>query len=259
MRINGKGTLILLAMFSIAALAPASEIVDFEDVDLTPDSYYNGSDFAGGFHSGGIDFQTTFVDAGTYTYWSGVAVSNMADRDTPGFTNQYSVYTPGTPAGNTFAVANGDSEIRLPAPAEFESIDLANTTYAYLSVRDGDWFNDKFGGEDGLEEDWFKVILTGKDAEDNVTGTVEFYLADYRPAGTADDSIVDAWTTVDLTALGEVAAVEFSWDSSDKGAYGINTPAYVAFDNVTVSEIVPEPATLALLAGGCVILRRRRR
>jgi hypothetical protein len=255
---NGKWTLVLLAILGISALAPASEIVDFEDVDLAPNSYYNGSDFAGGFHSGGIDFETTFVDAGTYTYWSGVAVSNMADRETAGFTNQYSVYTPDTPAGNTFAVATGESEIRLPAPAEFESIDLANTTYAYLSIRDGDWFNDKFGGEDGLEQDWFKLILTGKDAEGSVTGTVEFYLADYRPSGTADDYIVDEWTTVDLASLGEVSAVEFSWDSSDKGSYGINTPAYVAFDNVTVTEIVPEPATLALLAGGWVVLRRRR-
>mgnify|MGYP006285319157 CR=1 FL=1 len=251
---------VVLALLAAACVpAGAAETIDFEDVDLDPQSYYNGSDNAGGFESGGLHFETNYVDAGTYTYWEGIAVSNMADRETAGFTNQYSVYTPGTPKGNTFAIANGDNGIELYEPGFFESIDLANTTYAYLSMRDGDWFNDKFGGEDGLEKDWFKVIMTGRNVRGEVVDTEEFYLADFRPDGTENDYIVDEWTTIDLSGMGEIASLEFSWDSSDKGDYGINTPAYVAFDNLTVSAI-PEPATLGLAAiGGLAALRRRRR
>ena len=36
-------------------------VVDFEDLPLTPESFYNGADEAGGFTSGGAFFNNTFT------------------------------------------------------------------------------------------------------------------------------------------------------------------------------------------------------
>jgi len=59
-------------------------------------------------------------------------------------------------------------------------------------------------------------------------------------------SILNTWQSVDLSSLSAAKTLTFSLTSSDNGAYGMNTPAYFAMDNLTLSA-VPEPSTLALL------------
>jgi len=119
----------------------------------------------------------------------------------------------------------------------------------------------KFGGATGDDPDWFLLTITGKDSSDAVTGTVDFYLADYRFDDNSLDYIVDEWTWVDLTSLGGATKLEFDLDSSDVGTWGMNTPAYFAMDDL---HSVPEPSTLAIFMGGGLVvgaisfLRRRR-
>ena len=127
---------------------------------------------------------------------------------------------------------------------------FTNTTCAYLAVRDGDDGNNPpfVSGPFG-EDDFLRLGITGLDASDTPTGSVDFLLAD----GT---DIVDAWTWVDLTGLGEVVALEFALSSSDVGAFGMNTPAYFAMDDLTV---VPLPASVVLFAPLAGFLLRRRR
>jgi hypothetical protein len=67
--------------------------------------------------------------------------------------------------------------------------------------------------------------------------------------GTSPPGVLATWTWFDLTALGTVDTITFTFDGSDQGAFGLNTPAYFAMDDLTVTA-VPEPATIALLAGG---------
>ena len=117
----------------------------------------------------------------------------------------------------------------------------------------GDSFAKKFGGPAGDDEDWFLLTITGKDVAGTVTGVVDFYLADYRFADNNLDYIVDTWDSIDLSSLGAVKTLELTLNSSDVGAYGMNTPASFAMDS-----LVPEPATLALLGLGSLILVRRR-
>ena len=131
---------------------------------------------------------------------------------------------------------------------------FTNTTYAYLSMRDGDGIAKKFGGVSGNDPDWFKLSITGIDNSDEYTATLDFYLADFRFADNSQDYIIDSWAWVDLTSLGNVVGIEFVVTSSDVGDYGMNTPAYFAIDNLAT---VPEPATMAFLALGGLFLRRR--
>ncbi|MBM4092135.1 MAG: DUF4465 domain-containing protein, partial [Planctomycetes bacterium] len=139
---------------------------------------------------------------------------------------------------------------------------FTNTTYAALSMRDGDSFSKKFGGELGSDPDWFLLKISGLNAGGGVTGTVDFYLADYRFADNRQDFIVDTWTWVDLSSLGEVSSLKFDLSSSDTGDWGMNTPAFFAMDDLVSA---PEPSTLALSCAGIAaaaaawIVRRRRR
>lgn len=90
----------------------------------------------------------------------------------------------------------------------------------------------------------------GIDVNGVYSGIVEFYLADYR---FTDDYIIDEWTWVDLSGLGDVVGLEFYLSSSDNNAGGMKTPGYFAMDTV-----IPEPASIILLGAGLLLLRNKK-
>lgn len=228
---------------------------------LGPESFYNGSDGAGGFTESGAFFNNLYTDFGGGFYaWSGWSASNVTDNTTPGFPNQFSAYTGGGAGGSAFygvayCFAPGDAYIDLPAGAAPASIRISNATYAAISMRDGDSLAKKFGGPSGDDPDFFKLTIAGLDADGSAAGAVEFYLADYRFADNTLDYIVDDWVDVDLTPLTGAARLSFGLESSDNGVFGMNTPAYFVADDLT---FVPEPASIAVVALGCALTARRR-
>jgi hypothetical protein len=254
---------------SLVASAPlAAAVIDFADLSLAPDSFYNGGPVTNnaGWTSGGATFGNSY-NSGFGGFWNGFSYSNINDTTTAGFGNQYAAYT-GTGFGGSgiYAVAYSGSAafINLPAGTIPVSIYLTNTTYAALSMLNGDMFAKKFGGASGDDPDYFEVIITGYDSPGGVgavTGSVTFRLADYTFTNNAQDYIVDEWTLVDLAGLGSAASLNFSWASTDMSFGFINTPTYVALDNLSFTA-VPEPASAAALVGGLclgfVALRRRR-
>jgi hypothetical protein len=247
--------LLTLGALAFAASNATAAVADFDD--LTPDTpyagpgdgaYWNGSDGSGGVTTGGVHFANSYNQ--TYGCWDSWAYSNTTDTTTPGFMNQYSAYTGGAFSGTNYGVYFAPwtpaPTVTAAAPCTFEGMYVANTTYAALSMLNGDSPAKKFGGESGDDEDWFLLTITGKDGNGQTTGTVDFYLADFRFENNAQDYIVENWCYVDLTPLGDnVKCLEFGLSSSDNGGYGMNTPAYFALDSLTV---VPEPSTVALLA-----------
>lgn len=254
---------VLVTILGLAHVPAHAVVVDFEDVGapLSPQS----ADFdSGGFTSGGASFNNLFQDfGGGFTSWAGFAISNVVDTTTPGFVNQYAAFA-GEGAGSsaTYAVAFQDSFVPFAPTITFatdvgvESLRVTNTTYAGLSVRDGDGFAKKFGGAGGTDPDFFRLTVRGFDSHGAETASVEFYLADYRFPDSGADYVVDDWATLDLELLGVVRSLVFELDSSDVGAFGMNTPAYFAIDDLVV---VPEPGTLVLVAAGLASLGVRRR
>ncbi len=223
-------------------------LITFEDVDLGEKGYWNGDDmevegvneeefwgmetyYYNSFKSGIASFNNKYA----VDYWSGFACSNHTDTVTPGYINQYSVIT-GRGANNSkqFAVANSDNATFECPKNEYgfftiHSIMMTNNTYAYSSMRDGDGDAKQFNSED---EDWFKVIIKGY--KENVeTGRVDYYLADFR---NGKEFLSDSWEKVDLSTLGKVDKIIFSFDSSDKSEYGMNNPAYVCIDNILFTQ-----------------------
>jgi len=236
-----KIIMMTLAMLLLPVIQSHADWATFEDLTLNSESFYNGSDAAGGFESGTAEFNTIYDD--TFgPYWEGFAYSNTTDTTTAGFTNQYSAITGGGEDGSQiYAVGyigflGTVPTITFPDEVFVTSMYITNTTYAYLSMRDGDFVAKKFGGPDGSDPDWFLLTITGKDEEGEVVGTVSFYLADFRSEDAAQDYIVDQWTNVDTSSLGRVKTLEFSLSSTDNGDFGMNTPAYFAIDNIQSSE-----------------------
>jgi hypothetical protein len=216
--------------------------VDFEDLTLSPDSFWVGADGGTGFSSHGAYFPTNWDDE--FGYWiDGFAYSNMTDSITSGYMNMYSCKAGIGNAGSAnFALAYDDGNF-YPGEAAglyaFEPLEMyiTNNTFAYNNMRDGDAFSKKFGGDSGNDPDFFTVTFTGlRDGE--ATGTpVVVRLADFTFADNSLDYIQRDWLRVDLTPLGIVDSIAFSFESSDVGEFGINTPKYFCMDDFKMNVV----------------------
>lgn len=212
----------------------------FDDADLDGEDYWNGDDLSGGFNSGSAYFINNYNE--TYDSWDGFAFSKVNDNTTAGYNNQYSAYTGiGVNESQNYGVAYVNAYTgSLPTVSITNTTTgniipgfyVTNNTYAALSMLNGDAYAKKFGGENGNDKDWFKLTIRGIDAEGNYTNPIEFYLADYRFEDNSKDYIIDEWTWVDLTSLGEVIGIDFNLSSSDNGMFGMNTPAYFCIDDL---------------------------
>lgn len=208
---------------------------NLESLSVGAEGYWNGADGSGKFQSADLSFSNSYTEAGANSYWSGFAYSQKSDITTAGYGNQYSVFDSSN-GSNKFALLYyvAGTYASFPEGAEYQlrSVSLCNSTYTALSMKNGDIYCKKFGGASGNDQDWFKVTITGYDADGISTGTVEFYLADYRNADNSKDYIVNKWTEADLTSLGKINKLKFELSSTDNGDWGMNTPAYVCIDNV---------------------------
>jgi len=139
-------------------------------------------------------------------------------------------------SGSNFCVHNGyhntDDEAESlhkitfsdNTPRIIDHMWVANTSYVRHSLEFGDGFN-----QDGHNSTtWFKVVATGYNGTTK-TGKVEVYLCE-------NGNIETDWKKFNLSELGEVTSVKFNVRGSDdlSGDYGLNAPAYFAYDDVAV-------------------------
>ena len=238
----------VLLLFGVCGVVKAQQITNFEDLALEKGSYWNGSDGSGGFVSGSAWFSNNYDT--TYGSWDGFAYSNITDTTTQGWAGQYNSITGGGQGGSAnYAVGFMGFYGTLPTmtldePMIVSGLYVTNNNYAYYSML----YGGPFGAKKFSDGDWFLLTITGKNQSGEITGTVNFYLAE----GT---DIVNDWEYVNLASLGVVKSVEFSLSSTDNDpVWGMNTPGYFVIDTV-----VPEPSTLVLLTfAGTIGLRRRK-
>ncbi len=234
-----KNTLLISFCFLATLFSKAQTISTFESLTLAKDSFWNGSEKPLGttFTNGLAEFKNYF-DTSYGGYWTGGwAYSNMTDTITPDYNNLYSA-RPGVGynGSNNYLVGQQNSMIKLNGNAlgkVVEGLYITNSTYATYSLEDGDFVSKKFGGVNGTDKDFFKLIirkyLNGTLSNDSVV----FYLADYRSDDDTKDYIVKDWRWVNLTSLGNVDSLTFELVSSDNGQFGMNTPGFFCIDNFT--------------------------
>ena len=219
----------------IDTILPQFPLATFDDLPLAADSYWNGADGSGGFTSGQASFEN-FCDP-DWNFWQGFAYSSRTDPNARGYEAQYNAISGSGQGGSAnygvvYVGWESLPKLTFAHPQSFSGLYVTNNCYGYYDLRDGGTFGKKFGGKDGNDPDWFMLTITGIDANDQPTGAVEFYLADYRFDDNTRDYIVDAWTFLDLASLGEVKALQFALSSSDVNNGGMKTPAYVCIDTI---------------------------
>jgi hypothetical protein len=233
-----KNYITILAAFLLGVTAKSQQFVGFEDLTLATDTFWNGSDLSGQFTSNTVIFNNDYAG-----YWKGgFGYSNMTDITTAGYTNSFScIKGEGAGNSNNYAVfTNLDTTaLTIPVATTYDGFWINNSTYAYLSMKNGDSFAKKFGDSlnssgtpyPSLGKDWFKLTIKGENND-----SVEFYLADFRGPDSTD-YIVKDWTYVSLAGLDRSSRkLSFKFSSSDTGTYGVNTPKYFCMDSLAFSR-----------------------
>ncbi len=226
----------LTAGLSVAFLAcnPETEVetgvVTFEDVALDSTGVFKGKDSIFSFTSDILTCPVVLMEMDGFSWWTGIACSNHTNMETTGLPNQYSVYAPsGANGSEKFALigANG-APCAFNQSVKLKSLMVNNSTYDYWALKDG---ND--GGAGYVTKfkagDYFSVTVTGYDAHNLQTGQVVIPLAEFR---NNQSYICSTWTKISLETLGNVSALTFTFDSSDKSGEWLNTPQYVCIDNI---------------------------
>ena len=221
-------------------------VADFENLQVPADGHMSvdteEDDERTEFTSGDFEFASGCMHDWDYWYWFGYA--NRTDTKYETLDDQWNNivgggYDNSANYGVAYAAAfNGPCYVTVNnhgTGAVVPGFYITNSSYAYSSMTNGDGFAKKFD-----KGDWFKLTVTGYDANDQVTGTKDFYLADLRDASKA--YIINDWRYVDLSGLGKVKKLGFELTSSDNSDYGMNTPAYFCFDNFGAEgeEVLPE-------------------
>jgi hypothetical protein len=225
----------------------------FQEFPLLKDTFYNGSDGAGGFVSGSSYFPNEYN--AQWNTWSGWAISNMTDTADKSIANQYSVLRQPSILGKNFAVGFGNTSIRMGYGSKPLSdfrftarlLFVTNTVFTHNAIKEGSAFSKKFGGPSGNDPDYFILNIVGVDYLGVRSDTVKVVLADYRFEDNKRDYILDKWEDVDLNQIMDgksTVRLEFFFESSDTGQWGINTPSYFAistfnwlFNSVNENEL----------------------
>ncbi|HTN45376.1 MAG TPA: DUF4465 domain-containing protein [Flavipsychrobacter sp.] len=266
---------ILLFVFPALAAtgASAQNVVDFESLTLPKtDTFYVNYSNPGqdvGFNENGVHFQCYYDTAWGGLWSNGFSYSNMTDSISSGYTNQYAAKTAKGYSGSANYAVYWDgygakAKIILPAGIPLKTTGttvygfyVTNSTYAYNSMRDGDFAAKKFGDTTGTGSglpqgkypDWFKLTVQAYANGSLLNDSVDFFLADYRFNDDDSDYIVNDWRWVDLSVFStSVDSLQFTLTSSDNGQFGMNTPAYFCMDNFGALLSADVPATSKLAA-----------
>jgi hypothetical protein len=142
--------------------------------------------------------------------------------------------------GHYFEYAsNPTNEITFADGQKYEAVEVYVTSHpwTYYENMNGGMFT-RILDQEG---DYVKLIAYGLDENRNSTGSATFYLAKFEHG-----SLTQAtnWEKFDLSTLGTIASLYFTIESTDTGAWGMNTAAYFCMDKLTVKETATNVAQI---------------
>ena len=191
--------------------------------------------------SGSYNF-ATYMDVSDWgTYFYAFTVSNETASTSTGWTEPYRSANGGAYEGENFAVFyqdwNGNNSVKFEAqvvPGFF----INNNAYTVNSMCNVE-------GEKFDETNYLTLTMVGLLNNDSVNA-VTFDLA-------KDGEYVNRWTYVDLSVLGTVDEVRFSFSGNKNNTYGLVTPTYFCMDNFGVAKpegyVEPERAKFSVQQG----------
>ncbi len=118
----------VFVVFVLAGMVKGETIIDFEELSLASESYWNGADLSGGFSSGGAWFANDYNE--TYGSWKGFAYSNITDTAASDWGAQYNAITGSGESGSAnYAVSwvgFGPSTMVLDEPSMLDGLSVTN-------------------------------------------------------------------------------------------------------------------------------------
>ena len=159
----------------------------------------------------------------------------------------------------------GDTILSVPTNFRFNSVSINQTALNLFTYQNGlGVFTEPF---DPQGTDFFRMRFFGIDSltnlpdYSNTTNWIDL-VNNGLASNTVDNFTLNQWTPVSLLGL-NASRIGFEFDGSDTSTFGmftyLNTPTYIAFDNIDLSA-VPEPSSLGLWSLAILAsLRRRRR
>jgi hypothetical protein len=219
------------AVEEIKTVVDQTSVVGFEDITVPVNGYIDSIGVTNQFSTTSFTFQSVYNSQYSYLE-KGFALSTQKDTITVGTKSQYAAYAgSGSGNSNTYIVSVGTSMFKMPTKVTtLISLDITNTTFAALSMKNGDQFAKKFTAQD---KDFLKVWIRGY-AAGKIKDSIEVYLANFQSTNPSEHYIQKSWKKVDLSKLNPVDSVNFKLESSDNSPYGMNTPAYFAVDNIII-------------------------
>ncbi|MBQ9339582.1 MAG: DUF4465 domain-containing protein [Paludibacteraceae bacterium] len=219
------------------------------------------------------DNTPAWLYSGTYAFantpnkkwdaYNGYAISSDTGAEATGnyAIDQFRSAAGGAYEGDNFAVAYYSAPftwgfagyadtVRLSNIGEPQTISgfyITNTAYTQNAVLNGDYANPAFGKKnktgDETQADYLLLTVSGYN-DNNLTGTFDFYLADYRDSNADEHYSLDTWQWLDLTSLGQVTELRFDMFTTKSDEYGFTTPTYFALDNFGGKPHIDTLATL---------------
>ena len=212
--------------------------ISFENQTLNKDGYWCGDETGEKFDNWGSDaYACTYTENGltiTANYtpawysWSGFAISNRTAITFKDITpDQFNNITGKAHSGNNFCVVYTFGEsivVNDGKPAFVKGFWFTNDAWTVDAILNGD------GMSPGKFEatDWLKCTVTGK-KQGGSTVTVDIDLA-------KDGEYVKDWQYCDLSSMGKVVELSFSFSGSKNNDYGLTTPSYMCIDDIQIEK-----------------------
>lgn len=215
---------------------PAETVISFENQTLNADGFWCGDETGTEFDNWGskgyaciyveqgVTFNTNYTPS--WASWMGYAISSRTETTFANATmtpDQFNNITGRAHTGKNFCVVQTYGEtINLSEPAVVRGFWYTNNAWTVYAILNGDGMTPgKFD-----TTDWLKCTVTGTTAS-GTTATVDIDLA-------KEGTYVQDWQWADLSALGKVVSLSFSFTGSKNNDYGLTTPAYMCIDDLTL-------------------------
>ena len=229
----GINTPLYFCMDNFGAEAPVeinyTEIIDFEELTLAPESHWMGTEADGSFSSSYLTLYNHYDEDWDTPYWEGFIYTNETDTETNSYNNFSAAAGEGNDGSSNYATCYmgfyGTSGIKIDTE---HSVDFTNRgAYfclpAYVSMYVGDE-----NGSFAENHYYYSVKITAFAGETEVANR-EVVMADFREGANYK---MDEWTFVDLSWIANADSLFFEAQGNDTvGGWGLNTPAYFCMDD----------------------------
>ncbi len=232
-----KINLFIVALL-LAFTGSAQTTSTFDTLVLGANTYWTGSNLAGGFNDGHAWFENQY-DTASGGFWAGGFVYSNATDTTGGYLNLATAITQSGFGGSpNYAVAydEGFGNVKLvttgvAAGKMLQGFYVTNSSYPYYSMKNGDAYEHAFTTDSA---DFLLLHISGWKNGGPIANTVNFYLANFIDS---PGYIINTWKYVSLISLSDADSLVFWLTGSQNGQFGLNTPGYFAIDNFVTADI----------------------